>query len=64
MTTAFNLRTDIAQPLQVEASQLKAIAKSPAQIAAYNAICDRLEGMHQQLLSTTGTGLTKDWEKL
>lgn len=63
-TEAFHLRTDIAEPLQTLARQLRPLAeRDPAYIDAYNRLCSVLESFHGKLLKA-GTGLNKDWQEI
>jgi len=60
-----SLRTTIAEPLQSVARELRPLAeREQAYIDSYNALCDVLEGFHEKLLSRTGKGLNRDWNKL
>ncbi len=65
MPEPFNLRTTIAEPLQLVANELRPFAEKDQVFAnAYNSLCNVLDSFDQRLMTGTGKGLNKDWNKI
>jgi hypothetical protein len=61
----FNLRTDIAEPLQDVTEKLRPLAeRDQTYTDAHNSLCKVLDEFHNRLLNRTGRGLDKNWEKI